>query len=99
VRVHVKETAIPIDEHVRGACEVLGLDPMNAACEGRFVAFVPAGQAERAVAVLRAHLVSVGACRIGMVEEETGGLVTMTSSVGARRVIDLPSGEQLPRIC
>jgi hydrogenase expression/formation protein HypE len=99
VRVHVVEAAIPVDEPVRGACEVLGLDPLYVACEGRFVAFVPAAEAERALAVLRAHPVSAGACRIGTVEEGTDGLVTMTSTVGTRRVIDLPTGEQLPRIC
>ncbi len=99
VRVHVEEAAIPVNQLVRGACEVLGLDPLYVACEGRFVAFVPAEQADRAIAVLRAHPVSAGACRIGTVEEGTDGLVTMTSTVGTRRVIDLGSGEQLPRIC
>ena len=99
VRIHVTETAIPVDEPVRGACEVLGLDPLYVACEGRFVAFVPAAEADRALAVLRAHPVSAGACRIGTVEDGTDGLVTMTSTVGTRRVIDLPTGEQLPRIC
>ena len=99
VRVHVEEPAIPVDEPVRGACEVLGIDPLYVACEGRFVAFVPAGQADRAVAVLRDHPVSSGACRIGEVEAGTDGLVTMTSSVGTRRVIDLQTGELLPRIC
>ena len=99
VRVHVVEAAIPVDEPVRGACEVLGLDPLHVACEGRFVAFVPADQADRAVNVLRAHPVSAGACRIGVVEAGADGLVTMTSTVGTRRVIDLPTGELLPRIC
>jgi hydrogenase expression/formation protein HypE len=99
VRVHVEEAAIPVDEPVRGACEVLGLDPMYVACEGRFVAVVPADQADRAVTVLRAHPVSAGARQVGVVEAGTDGLVTMTSSVGTRRVIDLPTGELLPRIC
>jgi hydrogenase expression/formation protein HypE len=99
VRVHVEETAIPVAEPVRGACEVLGLDPLYVACEGRFVAFVAAADADRALAVLRAHPVSVGACRIGTVVAGADGLVTLTSTVGTRRVIDLPTGEQLPRIC
>lgn len=99
VRVHVAEAAIPVAEPVRGACEVLGLDPLYVACEGRFVAFVTPGDADRALAVLRAHPVSAGACRIGTVEAGADGLVTMTSTVGTRRVIDLPTGEQLPRIC
>jgi hydrogenase expression/formation protein HypE len=99
VRVHVGEAAIPVAGPVRGACEVLGIDPLHVACEGRFVAFVPADQARRAVDVLRAHPVSARACRIGEVEPGPDGLVTMTSSVGTRRVIDLPAGELLPRIC
>jgi hydrogenase expression/formation protein HypE len=99
VRVHVEESAIPVDEPVRGACEVLGLDPLHVASEGRFVAFVPSGQADRVVALLRGQPVSARARRIGVVEAGTDGLVTMTSSVGTRRVIDLPSGDLLPRIC
>jgi hydrogenase expression/formation protein HypE len=99
VRIHVEEAAILVDGPVRGACEVLGLDPLYVACEGRFVAFVTADQADLAVSVLQRHLVSAGACRIGVVEAEADGLVTMTSSVGTRRVIDLPTGELLPRIC
>jgi hydrogenase expression/formation protein HypE len=99
VRVHVEEAAVPVAEPVRGACEVLGLDPLYVACEGRFVAFVAAADAERALAILRAHPVSAGAVRIGTVEEGADGRVTMTSTVGTRRVIDLPGGEQLPRIC
>lgn len=99
VRVHVEEAAIPVSEPVRGACEVLGLDPLAVACEGRFVAFVAVADADRALAVLRAHPVSAGACRIGTVEPGADGLVTMTSTVGTRHIIDVGSGEQLPRIC
>lgn len=99
VRVRVEEGAIPVDEPVRGACEVLGLDPLHVACEGRFVAFVAPADADRALAVLRAHAVSAGACRIGTVEDGADGLVTTTSAVGTRRVIDLPAGDLLPRIC
>ncbi|MCI0463060.1 MAG: hypothetical protein L0Z62_39435 [Gemmataceae bacterium] len=84
---------------MRGACEVLGLDPLHVANEGRFIAFVPAGQAETALAVLRSDPLTAGATRIGMVREGEDGLVTMTSTVGTSRVIDLPSCEQLPRIC
>jgi hydrogenase expression/formation protein HypE len=98
-RVHVEEAAIPVSEPVRGACEVLGLDPLAVACEGRFVAFVAAADADRALAILRTHPVSAGACRIGTVEAGADGLVTMTSTVGTRRIVDIGSGEQLPRIC
>jgi hydrogenase expression/formation protein HypE len=99
VRIHIEETAIPVHELVRGACEVLGLDPLYVANEGRFVAFIPSDQVDQATAVLRTYAVSAGACRIGFVGAGSDGLVTMTSSVGTRRVIDLPTGELLPRIC
>jgi hydrogenase expression/formation protein HypE len=99
LRIHIDERAVPVTEEVRGACEMLGLDPLHVANEGRFVAFVPAAQAERAVAVLRAHAVTANARRIGAVRDEADGLVTMTGSLGTSRVMDLPSGEQLPRIC
>jgi hydrogenase expression/formation protein HypE len=98
-RIHIEESAVPVREEVRGACEVLGLDPLYVANEGRFLAFVPADQAERALAVLRSHSVADGACRIGSVREGTDGLVTATSSIGTGRILDLPGGEQLPRIC
>jgi hydrogenase expression/formation protein HypE len=99
LRIHIDEQAVPVTEEVRGACEMLGLDPLHVANEGRFIAFVPSAQAERAVAVLRAHAVTANARRIGAVRDEADGLVTMTGSLGTSRVMDLPSGEQLPRIC
>lgn len=99
VRLHVEEPAIPVDETVRGACEVLGLDPLFVANEGRFIVFVPADQADRTLAVLRSNLLGAGACRIGSVREGSDGLVTMLSSIGTSRIVDLWSGEQLPRIC
>lgn len=99
VRIHVDETAVPVDEVVRGACEVLGLDPLHVASEGRFVVFVPAEQADRTLTVLRACPISACSRLIGAVRDGPDGRVTMTSTVGTNRVIDLPSGEQLPRIC
>jgi hydrogenase expression/formation protein HypE len=98
-RVSIEETAVPVPPHVVAACEVLGLDPLYVANEGRFVAFVPAGHAERALAVLREHPVSRGVRFIGAVSSERDGLVTLTTPLGSVRVVDLPSGEQLPRIC
>jgi hydrogenase expression/formation protein HypE len=97
--VHVREKAIPVQEEVRGACEILGLDPLYVANEGRFIAFLPADQAESALAVLHAHPPAEGACVIGTVQAGTEGLVTMTGMIGTSRVIDMLSGEQLPRIC
>jgi hydrogenase expression/formation protein HypE len=97
--IHIDETVIPVREDVRGACELLGFDPLYVANEGRFIVFVSASEAERALAVLRSHPVASGACRIGTVESGAGGVVTMRTSIGAGRVIDLLAGEQLPRIC
>lgn len=99
VQIDVDETAIPVTEEVKGACEILGLDPFYVANEGRMVAFVPEADAERALRLLRAHPLGAGASRIGRVSAEMPGLVTMKSRIGATRVLDLLSGEQLPRIC
>jgi hydrogenase expression/formation protein HypE len=89
---------------VRGACELLGLEPLYVANEGRFVSFVSAPEAERALAILRAHPLGADACHIGSVValpdgHMPSGLVTMRSEIGVSRVVDMLSGEQLPRIC
>jgi hydrogenase expression/formation protein HypE len=98
--VEIDETLVPVREDVAGACEILGFDPLYVANEGRFVAFVPEGEAERALEVLRAHPVSAGATRCGRVEgTRRPGRVTMRSRIGARRIVDMLTGEQLPRIC
>ena len=99
VEIRIEETAVPVREDVKGACEMLGLDPMYVANEGRFVAFVPPGQAERALEILRAHPACANAVLAGRVIDETPGLVTLKSRIGALRIIDMLSGEQLPRIC
>lgn len=97
--ISLEEAAIPVSEHVKGACEILGLDPLYVANEGRCVALVPAAQAQRALEALRSVPVSAGAVAIGKVLEETPGAVVLRSRVGGRRVVDMLSGEQLPRIC
>ncbi|MBI5384325.1 MAG: hydrogenase expression/formation protein HypE [Verrucomicrobia bacterium] len=99
VQVSVEENAIPVEEPVRGACEILGFDPLYVANEGRFVAFVAAGDAERALALLRAQPGGENAARIGSATAASTGLVTMKSRIGASRILDVLSGEQLPRIC
>jgi len=99
VRIDVAEDLVPTSELVRGACEILGLDPLYVANEGRFVAFVPEGHADRALDALRSRAVSAGAVRIGSVREDPAGLVTLRSRIGGNRVLDMLSGEQLPRIC
>jgi hydrogenase expression/formation protein HypE len=98
VTVRIEEGAVPVEETVQGACEMLGLDPLYVANEGRFVAFVPARQAELALETLGRYSVCRGAARIGVVEEGRG-LVTLRTRIGGNRVLDLLSGEQLPRIC
>jgi len=97
--VQIAETAIPVREGVRGACELLGLDPLYVANEGRFVAFVPTGSADRAVTILREHDQTAAATVIGRVAEHGSGLVSLKSLIGSERNIDMLSGEQLPRIC
>ncbi|NEO28616.1 MAG: hydrogenase expression/formation protein HypE, partial [Kamptonema sp. SIO4C4] len=98
--IQVDEGLIPVREDVRGACEILGFDPLYVANEGRFIAFVPQGKVEKALAILRSH--NTDACGIGSVigrSNRNMGLVTLQSQIGANRILDLLSGEQLPRIC
>lgn len=97
--VRLDEKNIPVQEQVQGACEILGLDPLYVANEGRFIALVAPEDAERALAVMRAHPLGTGANVIGRISDEPSGLVTLTSRLGTRRLIDRLSGEQLPRIC
>jgi hydrogenase expression/formation protein HypE len=99
VGIRMVESAIPIGDVVRGGCEILGLDPLYVACEGRFVAFVPAAQEAEAVRILSGVSVSSGATPIGQVEADHAGTVVLRSTIGGNRVVDLFSGEQLPRIC
>ena len=97
--VEVDETRIAVEENVAGACEILGFDPLYLANEGRFVAFVPAEQAEQAVEVLRRFTPSANASVIGTVNPAPACVVTLRSRIGTKRVLDMISGEQLPRIC
>ena len=99
VGMTIDERPVPVREDVRGACEILGFDPMYVANEGRFIVFAPEHQADRVVEVLRRHPVSGDACVIGRVTLEQPGLVVVRSFLGAMRVLDMLSGEQLPRIC
>ena len=99
LRIHLDGRSIPVRDDVRGACEMLGLDPLYVANEGRFIAVVPADQAERALGLLRQDEQGSGAARIGEVLDEKPGLLTIRSEIGSTRVLDMLSGEQLPRIC
>jgi hydrogenase expression/formation protein HypE len=96
---NITEQQIMVEENVRGACEILGLDPLYLANEGRFVAFVPEHQATLALQIMRDCAVSLNSCQIGNVDEAPASLVTMESCIGTRRILDMHSGEQLPRIC
>ncbi len=98
-RIDLDETLIPVSEQVRGACEVLGLDPFHVANEGRFVVFVAAGDQDEALSIMHDHPQSRGAVAIGKVSPESRPLVSMKTLVGATQVLDRLSGEQLPRIC
>jgi hydrogenase expression/formation protein HypE len=95
----VEETALPLREEVRAACEVLGLDPLYVANEGKVVVGVAPDAAERALSALREHPLSRQAAIIGQVTAEHRGRVVLRTPLGAHRVLDMLVGEQLPRIC
>ncbi len=97
--IEIDERLIPVAPAVRGACELLGLDPVHVACEGRFIVFVPPSNVEQALAVLHSQSVSADARVIGRVAAGSAGQTTRITPVGSRRMLDLPTGEQLPRIC
>ena len=99
VSIAIDESCIPVREDVQGACEILGFDPLYVANEGRFVAFVPQKDAEKTLEIMKAHPLGSEAVIIGSVTEDSSCLVTMQSKIGATRIIDMLSGEQLPRIC
>ncbi|MEP6810514.1 MAG: hydrogenase expression/formation protein HypE [Chthoniobacterales bacterium] len=95
----LQEAKIPISEDVKGACEILGLDPLYVANEGKLLALVPAAHSEAVLAAMRGHPLGAKAAIIGEVVSDHPGFVTMNTRVGGRRVVDMLSGEQLPRIC
>jgi hydrogenase expression/formation protein HypE len=97
--IQVEEKLIPVREDVRAACEILGLDPFQVACEGRFAAFVPPEQASKALQILKSSTSGDGACQIGIVTSGSQPKVFLKSTIGAQRILDMGSGEQLPRIC
>ncbi len=94
LHLHIEETAVPVREDVRGACEILGLDPLYIANEGKFLAFVPAEHARTA-----ARLMGDESRIIGTVQDDKPGLVTLKSAIGGSRILDMLTGDPLPRIC
>jgi hydrogenase expression/formation protein HypE len=99
VGVRLDEASIPIRPEVRGACEMLGLDPLYVANEGKLIAVVPAEDGERVLAAMRARPLGQNAAIIGEVVDDKHGMVIMRSLVGGERVVTMLAGEQLPRIC
>jgi hydrogenase expression/formation protein HypE len=99
VGIDVEQTAIPVCEPVAAACEMLGLDPLYVANEGRLVAFVAAQSAERVLDILSRHPAAHGPAIIGRVTDSHPRCVEIRSSLGGGRILDLLSGEQMPRIC
>ncbi|MDQ3021075.1 MAG: hydrogenase expression/formation protein HypE [Bacteroidota bacterium] len=97
--VYLEETKIPINEDVKGACEILGLDPLYVANEGKLIAVVPAEICDDVLNAMRAHLLGKESAVIGEIVTDHPGMVMMKTAVGGTRVVDMLSGEQLPRIC
>jgi hydrogenase expression/formation protein HypE len=97
--IEISESCIPVREEVKGACEILGLDPLYVANEGKLLALVSGEIAEPLVARMRSNPHGVDACIIGEVKTEPHGIVVMVTGFGGARIVDLLVGEQLPRIC
>lgn len=99
VGIEFEEANVPVNLPVAAACEMLGLDPFYVANEGKLVAIVPEADAEAVLATMRGHPLGQSAAQIGEVVEDHSGLVVARTAIGASRVVDLPAGELLPRIC
>ena len=99
VAIELDEARLPMREEVKAFCEILGLDPLYLANEGRVLAIAPAPEADAALAAMRAHPLGAGAAAIGRVVSGEPGRVVLRTLVGGRRLVDMLVGEQLPRIC
>jgi len=99
VGITLRQDDIPLADEVRGACEMLGLDPLYVANEGKLIAFVPPEHAERVLTAMRNHPCGTEAAIIGEVVNDHPGIVTMQTTIGGTRIVDMMAGEQLPRIC
>jgi hydrogenase expression/formation protein HypE len=99
VGITIMEESIPVPDQVRGACEMLGLDPLYVANEGKLLAFVPQSDATNVLNAMRAHPLGADAVIIGEVVAKDPGLVVMKTAIGGNRIVDMLTGEQLPRIC
>jgi hydrogenase expression/formation protein HypE len=99
VGIRIREDKIPVNPAVTGACEILGLDPLYVANEGKLVAVVPKDDAEAVLKAMQVHPLGKDAVIIGEVVSEQPGMVSMMTRIGGWRIVDMPVGEQLPRIC
>ena len=99
VSIALDEHTIPVREGVRGACEILGLDPLTIANEGKLLAIVAPEQADAALAAMRAHPLGREAALIGEVRAEPAAMVFLRTDIGGTRVLDMLVGDPLPRIC
>ena len=99
VSVILDEEALPVTPLVQGACDLLGIDPVYVACEGKFAAVVPAEEADAALAALRTHPLGRDACVVGEIRDEPAGVVALRNAFGGTRIVDLLVGDPLPRIC
>jgi hydrogenase expression/formation protein HypE len=99
VGVIVDEECVPIRQAVRGACEILGLDPLHIANEGKLIAIVPADEADAALDAMREHPLGTASARIGAVAAEPAKMVLLRTAIGGSRVLDMLVGDPLPRIC
>jgi hydrogenase expression/formation protein HypE len=99
ISIEIDEAKTPIREEVKAFCEILGLDPLYLANEGKIVAVVPPDEGQAALAAMRKHPLGREAAVIGCVRAENEGRVTMRTTFGGRRIVDMLVGEQLPRIC
>jgi hydrogenase expression/formation protein HypE len=99
VSVELDESAIFVRDSVRAACEILGFDPLTVANEGKLVAFVSPDVADAGLAALRGHPLGQDAAIIGRVTASHDGLVWLKTTIGGKRIVDMPAGELLPRIC
>jgi hydrogenase expression/formation protein HypE len=96
--IEIEDARVPVSDPVRSACELLGLDPLSLACEGRFVVFVAEAEVDAALRILRSHPKGQGAARVGTVCAGRARVVCRTA-LGTRRLLPLPAGDPLPRIC
>lgn len=99
IGIVVEEELIPVHSEVRAACEILGIDPLHIANEGKLLAIVPPGEAHAALAALRAHPLGASAAIVGEVVAEPEGMVVLRTGIGGSRVLDMLVGDPLPRIC